>query len=172
MIFIIEDTLWSDMTQTEITEYLRNRGIEYSLLEHDSDALTSEKAAEIRDVALVEMIKSMVFLDDQRDVIVAIVPAEMKVDLGALRDTANISSLKFADEEVIEGELGYTIGAIPPFFPDNDCPIYVDSEIFQNNKVNFSSGRPDAGVEVELSEFERILEDFNTERASIGDPQE
>ncbi|ELZ48969.1 hypothetical protein C464_06145 [Halorubrum coriense DSM 10284] len=118
------------------------------------------------------MIKSMVFLDDQREVVVAIVPAERKVDLGALRETANISSLKFADEEVIEEDLGYTIGAIPPFFPDNDCPIYVDTEIFQNNKINFSSGRPDAGVEVEISEFERILEEFDTERASIGDPPE
>ncbi|QRG24140.1 aminoacyl-tRNA deacylase [Halorubrum coriense] len=160
------------MTQTEITEYLHDREIEYSLLEHNSDALTSEKAAELRNVPLVEMIKSMVFLDDQREVVVAIVPAERKVDLGALRETANISSLKFADEEVIEEDLGYTIGAIPPFFPDNDCPIYVDTEIFQNNKINFSSGRPDAGVEVEISEFERILEEFDTERASIGDPPE
>ncbi|KKF39665.1 hypothetical protein FK85_26825 [Halorubrum saccharovorum] len=104
------------MIHTEITEYLRKRGIEYTLLEHDGNALTSEKAAELRNVSLVEMIKSMVFLNDQREVIVAIVPAEEKVDLGALRETANISSLKFADEEVIEDDLGYTIGAIPPFF--------------------------------------------------------
>ena len=160
------------MRHTEITEYLRKRGIEYTLLEHDSNVLTSEKAAELRNVPLVEMIKSMVFLNDQREVIVAIVPAERKVDLGALRETADISSLKFADEEVIEDDLGYTVGAIPPFFPDKDCPIYVDSEIFQNNKVNFSSGRPDAGIEVEIDEFERILEEFNTANASIGDPLE
>jgi len=158
------------MVHTEITEYLRTRGIEYTLLEHDTDALTSEKAAELRDVPLIEMIKSMVFLNDQREVIAAIVPAERKVDLGALRETANVSSLKFADEEVIEDELGYTIGAIPPFFPDKDRPIYIDSEIFQNDRVNFSSGRPDAGVEVEIGEFERILEEFNTETASIGGP--
>lgn len=142
------------------------------MLEHDSDALTSEKAAEVRNVPLVEMIKSMVFLNDQREVIVVIVPAERKVDLGALRETADISSLKFADEEVIQDDLGFTIGAIPPFFPDKDCPIYVDSEIFQNEKVNFSSGRPDAGVEVEIDEFERILEEFDTEKASVGTPPE
>ncbi|WP_147441196.1 hypothetical protein [Halorubrum sp. Atlit-26R] len=49
-----------------------------------------------------------------------------------------------------------------------DCPIYVDSKIFQNDKVNFSSGRPDAGVEVKIAEFERILGVFDTEKASIG----
>ena len=156
------------MVETEITDYLRNHGLSYTVLEHDSDALTSEKAAELRDVPLDEMIKSMVFLNDQRDVIVAAVPAETRVDLAALKEIANIGSLKFADEEIIEDELGYTIGAIPPFFPGKDRPIYVDSEIFRNDKVNFSSGRPDAGIEIGIDGFRRVMEQFNTESGSIG----
>ncbi|MFC5277556.1 aminoacyl-tRNA deacylase [Halorubrum rubrum] len=156
------------MVRTEITDYLRERGIEYELLEHSDDAVTSEKAAKLRDVPLAEMVKSMVFLDDDREVVVAIVPAERKVDLGSLREIADIDSLKFADEEVIEDDLGYTIGAIPPFFPGRDCPIYMDADIFRNDEVNFSSGRPDAGIEVETRAFRTVLDEFDAERGSIG----
>ncbi|OYR48473.1 hypothetical protein DJ73_19265 [Halorubrum sp. Ea1] len=156
------------MKDTAITAYLRDQKIDYTVLEHDTDAFTSESAATVRNVPLAEMIKSMVFLDDHRDVVVALVPAEQKVDLRALKDTANISSLKFADEVTIEDELGYTIGAIPPFFPKNDPPIYVDTAILQNDTVNFSSGRPDAGIEVSVSDFRKILSAFTTETASIG----
>jgi prolyl-tRNA editing enzyme YbaK/EbsC (Cys-tRNA(Pro) deacylase) len=156
------------MVRTEITDYLRDRGIEYELLEHGDDALTSEKAAELRDVPLAEMVKSMVFLDDDREVVVAVVPAERNVDLGSLRAIADIDSLKFADEEVIEGDLGYTIGAIPPFFPGRDCPIYMDSDVLRNDEVNFSSGRPDAGIEVEIRAFRKVMDEFDAERGAIG----
>ncbi|MFB6187591.1 MAG: aminoacyl-tRNA deacylase [Halobacteriaceae archaeon] len=157
------------MVETEIVEYLDEHGIEYDVLEHGEEALTSEKAAELRGVPLDEMIKTMVFLDDNREVVIAVVPANKKVDLGSLKEEANIGSLKFADEDVIEDKMGYTVGAIPPFFPDEDYPIYMDSKIFWNDQVNFSSGVPEAGIEVELSSFRKIMEEFGATKAPVAE---
>lgn len=157
------------MVETEIVEYLDERDIEYDVLEHGEEALTSEKAAELRGVPLDEMIKTMVFLDDNREVVIAVVPANKKVDLSALKDEANIGSLKFADEDIIEDKLGYIIGAIPPFFPGKNYPIYMDSKIFWNDQVNFSSGVPEAGIEIELSSFRKIMEEFGATKAPVAE---
>lgn len=156
------------MVDTEVTEFLDGRGVDYRVLAHEDDAFTSREAAALRDVPLEEMVKAMVFLDDSRKIVIAAVTADRKVDLASLKEAASIESLKFADESDIVEELGYEVGAIPPFVPGRNVPIFVDGEILRNETVNFSSGMPDAGIEVERDVFVEILDSFPVDVVEIS----
>jgi Cys-tRNA(Pro) deacylase len=155
--------------ETNITRYLSSNDIYYQLLEHAKPAFTSQEAAELRNVEISEMVKSMVFLDDNREILVVVLPATQRVDLKRLKTVANINSLKFADESDIEERLGYEVGAIPPFFPKKDVPIFVDVDVLSNERVNFSSGKPEAGIELNADAFKDILDNFNTTYEQVGE---
>lgn len=156
--------------RTEITNFLEEKGIEYNLLQHEEPALTCEKAAKERDVPLDEMIKSMIFLDGDERILVAVVTANREVDLKNLKEESNTKNLKFAGEEDVREKLDYKMGAIPPFFPEkkDKSRVFVDSKVFWNDKVNFSSGDPSAGIEISLRDFRNIMEIFEATKANIS----
>ena len=107
--------------KANITKYLSSNDIDYELLEHTEPAFTSQEAAELRNVELSKVVKSMIFLYDDREILIVVLSSNKTNRFETTQECRIYDRLEFADESDIEERLGYEVDAIPPFSLNPRC---------------------------------------------------
>ncbi len=135
--------------ETNITNLLDTKGINYKLLPHTIPVFTCEDAAKERKVPMDEMIKCILLVDKGKKYYLACLTSDKKLNPQKARELVGCSRLSFAQKKDIEEVLGYQLGAIPPLLLKVTIPILFDNTILKKEKVNISSGNPLAGIELD-----------------------
>jgi prolyl-tRNA editing enzyme YbaK/EbsC (Cys-tRNA(Pro) deacylase) len=138
---------------TPITKFLDSKGIPYRFLPHKKPAFTCEDAAKERGVPLGEMVKCILLVDKKKSPFLVCMASNKMIDTKAVRAFLGCLRLSFASKEETGELLGYEVGAIPPLLLKTDIPILFDNSIAKKEKVNISSGIPEAGVELSLQDL-------------------
>ena len=144
---------------TKVTEYLDRLRIPYKIKHHAKPVFTSEDAARERGVRLSQIIKTMLLID-QKNVVVAVLPAHKKLDLKKLKKLSGNKNLHFMDKESVEKEANLVVGAIAPVAEMlKGMAIFVDPLVFDEDPVDISSGDPKAGVELHRDDLRTLLKE-------------
>lgn len=144
--------------KTPITEKLDQLHIDYTVKPHSQPVYTSEDAARERGVRLSQIVKTMLLIDRNENMVVAVLPGDKKLNLKKLKKLMGVKDLKFLDRETVEQRLGLVAGAIAPiadFF--SGVPLFVDPAVFEEDFVDISSGDPRAGVELTKETLRLLL---------------
>src|SRR5438094_6295271 len=96
-----------------IGSLLRERGVSFTVLRHEP-VFTSEQAAAVRGTPLASGAKALV-LKAGEQFVMAVLPADRKLDSGKTRAALGVKSLRFADRAEVERLTGLQPGSIPPF---------------------------------------------------------
>jgi Cys-tRNA(Pro) deacylase len=143
---------------TAITRKLDQLKIKYKIKPHRMPAFTSEDAARERCVRLSQIVKTMLLMDGSGRIVVAVLPGNRRLDIKALKKVTKAKDLRFVDREIIERRLGFVTGAIAPIAEFLEgMLIFVDPSVFIEEMVDISSGDPRAGLELNSSDFEKLL---------------
>jgi len=143
--------------KTTVTEYLDERQMKYEIKYHSKPVFTSEEAATERGVNLSQVVKTMV-LTDSSQIMLAVLPANRRLDLKKARKMTGSKNLQFASKDLIENRFGLVIGAIAPFGNKFEgIAVYVDSAIFDEEVLDISSGDPRAGLELHRDTLRTLL---------------
>ena len=94
-------------------ERLQQSGVPFTVLRH-SPVFTSEQAAAIRGTSLASGAKALI-LKAQEHFVLAVLPADRKLDSRLARAALQVKGLRFANREEVEQLTGLQPGAIPPF---------------------------------------------------------
>ena len=143
--------------RTKITEFLDERRVSYSVKYHNILVFTSEDAAVQRGVRLSQIVKTML-LHDGEQVVVAVLPADKRLDIKRLKKLSGHGNLQFMDKESIERKTELIVGAIAPIGKGLEgIPIFVDPSVFNEEFLDISSGAPNAGLELHRDVLKGLL---------------
>jgi len=134
---------------------------------------TAEDAARAVGCPLGAIVKSLLFLAEERPVLV-LASGDRQVDTAKLAKLLGIGrkKLKMADAEAVRRHTSYAVGGVPPLGHPQCLPTYVDSELARFDTLYAAAGSADALFAIERDELLRVaagrLADIAREVSSGG----
>jgi prolyl-tRNA editing enzyme YbaK/EbsC (Cys-tRNA(Pro) deacylase) len=121
-------------TAARLAERLRRRGLSIEVTTLDDSAHTAKLAAAALNVEVGQIVKSLVFLRDERPVVV-LCAGDRRVDAGRLR-------LAPASPDRVRAVTGFSIGGVPPLGHDVALETVIDESLRRFSVVWAAAGTP------------------------------
>ncbi len=132
-------------------ERLQTGGVAFTVLRHEP-VYTSEQAAAVRGVPLASGAKALVLKAGDAFVL-AVVPADRKLDSKKARAALGSRSIRFATREEVEQLTGLQPGSIPPFGSLFGLPTWCDPALGENATINFNAGDHAISVQMTYADY-------------------
>ena len=139
--------------QTPALTYLATTGLTYEVV-RTRPASTVEEAAELRQVPVAAILKTIVVRRAEDDYVFVLVPGDRAIEWGALRKHLGVRRLSLPDSEDARAVTGYERGTITPFGARHRWPVVADARISTLERVSIGGG--DHGVSVSIRAGELI----------------
>jgi prolyl-tRNA editing enzyme YbaK/EbsC (Cys-tRNA(Pro) deacylase) len=136
------------------TESARTLGVEPRILRFPEGTKTASAAAEAIGCDVAQIVKSLVFLADDRAVI-AFTSGANRVDPAKLAEVAGASEARRASSEEARAATGFAVGGTPPFGHPARLPAYIDPTLLAFQQVWAAAGTPDSVFPLPPSELVR-----------------
>lgn len=137
-----------------IEEKLTTASVPVTVLRH-RPVFTSEEAAAVRGVPLASGAKALVLKAGERFVM-AIIPADRKLDSKKAREAFGVKALRFATREEVEELTGLQPGSIPPFGSLFGLPTHCDPALAEQASINFNAGDHAVSVQMTYADYLRV----------------
>jgi prolyl-tRNA editing enzyme YbaK/EbsC (Cys-tRNA(Pro) deacylase) len=135
--------------------WLLQEGVNFREVQH-APTLTSEDSARARGEELRVGGKALLMRCDA-EFALFVLPADRKVDSGAIRRELNLRKLRFASREELADLTGLVPGSVPPFGrPILSFPLYVDLAIRSNDRIAFNAGSLTDSMILALDDYLRL----------------
>jgi Ala-tRNA(Pro) deacylase len=141
----------SESVFERLRTWLEQSGVAFTVLRHEP-VFTSEQAAAVRGTPLSSGAKALVLKAGER-FIVAILPADRKLDSRKARDGLGVKALRFATKEEVLELTGLQPGSIPPFGSLFNLPTYCDPALADNPSINFNAGDHSISVQMSYADY-------------------
>ena len=130
----------------------KKAGVSYQTheYEHDGNAPSyGEEAAEKLGVEAAGIFKTLVVEADGGQLVVAVVPVLMSLDLKAAASALRVKKLKMADKTLVQRTTGYVLGGVSPLGQKKLLRTLIDQSAESLVTMHFSGGR--RGLEIEMA---------------------
>lgn len=150
-----------------IKELLEKNKIPYQLKTHPPTR-TSEESAFHRGEPLKIGAKAMVMKTDT-EFIMAVLPADRKIDSNAIKKILTTKNLRFASPEELLKLTGLVPGAIPPFGSLFNIPMIVDKSLLEVEYMAFNAGSLEKSIKMKTKEYVELVkprvEEFSVKKS-------
>jgi Ala-tRNA(Pro) deacylase len=148
-----------DETHERLLELLRRHGADYRLIDHPPEGRT-EAVSKLRGHAAREAAKCIVLRvkvgKKQSRYVLAVVPGDRRVDLGAVKALFGGTYAGFADAETAERLAGSVAGTVLPFTLDSNLELIVDPDLLTVPVLYFNAARLNQSVALNAEDYTRI----------------
>jgi Cys-tRNA(Pro) deacylase len=146
--------VWPE-TVERVAAFLRAAGAESRVEEFEEETATAEAAAKAIGRDASEIVKSLVFLCDDRPV-VALVPGDRRADTGKIARASGAAAARIARGDEVAKITGFAPGAVAPFpLPQVDA-ILIERTLLSHDAVWVGAGSPRHLVSLPTPELIRI----------------
>lgn len=144
------------MPVKNVKEFLEKHHVKYVSMSH-SPAFTSQEIAAAAHVSGRDLAKTVVIKVDGKLAMV-VVPANHQVNFSRLRKETGAKSVDLASESEFKDKFkGCEVGAMPPFGPLYDMPVYLADELSRHDQIVFNAGSHSELVQMKEPDFERMV---------------
>jgi Cys-tRNA(Pro) deacylase len=91
----------------------------------------AHEASQVSGVALSEIVKTIVFVDQDLKPMLAVVRGDRNVSRHKLEHYSNSKSVRLASDEMAKAATGYPTGGIPPVGHKKKLPVFIDRGVMQ-----------------------------------------
>jgi Ala-tRNA(Pro) deacylase len=137
-----------------LQEKLQQGGATFTVLRHEP-VYTSEQAAAVRGTSLASGAKALV-LKAGDGFVMAVLPADRKLDSRKARSALGAKALRFASREEVEQLTSLQPGSIPPFGSLFELRTYCDPALAENPSINFNAGDHAISVQMTYADYTRL----------------
>lgn len=153
------------MALQKLKEFLEREHVKYITLEH-SPAFTAQEVAASAHVSGKEMAKTVVVHLD-KELAMAVLPANQKVSLPELREAAGGVTARFASEDEFKDLFpDCEVGAMPPFGNLYGMDVFLATPLTEDEEIAFNAGSHTELIKMPFRDFERLVQpmvaDFST----------
>lgn len=142
-----------------VIELLKERDVEFQVCPH-AEARDAQRLAQALHVCGKHVIKAVMLKADQGFAyVVALVPADKRVNLDKLSKAMGGSRLEVAsEEEVVRHCPDCEPGVLPPFGSEYGMQTWVDSSLVHENEVFFEANTHHDAVRMRFEDFRKMEE--------------
>jgi len=123
----------------EVKQFLLENDLSTGFVRLEQSALTSDDAARSLSTDLQSVVKSLVFINGDRPIIV-LVGGDQRVDEGKLSEACGGTPIRRASPTEARRSTGFSVGAIPPFGHINLLYTLVDQHLLTRRTLYASAG--------------------------------
>lgn len=144
------------MISKKLKEFLDQKGISYSVFQHE-EAFTAQELAAISHIPGREMVKVVILVGNGRHFMV-VLPASYRVDLEELKGILKVENLRLSTEEEF-GKLfpDCEIGAMPPFGNLYNIETYVDRILTEDETIVFLAGNHRESIKMKYKDYDEAV---------------
>jgi Ala-tRNA(Pro) deacylase len=123
-----------------VHRYLDEQGVAHDVVDHEQ-TFSAAQEAKAAGVPPDHAAKTMVLRED-REYMLAVIPASHRLDLHKVRDALEASSgLRLASEAEMEADFAvFDVGAVPPLGPVEPTASAVDERLLEHDRILCSGG--------------------------------
>lgn len=134
----------------KLKRFLEQNDVETDFYEFSESTLTADDAAEQLEVEPERIVKSLIFMDENSNPLLAIVPGEERADEDKLSKIHG-EDIRMAKAREVEDFTGYKIGEVPPV--SLGLPTFADSEVIEFETVIAGGGSTHTLVELRVEDI-------------------
>lgn len=116
---------------------------------------TAEDAANAIGCEVAAIVKSLVFVVDDEPV-VALVPGDLRLDLGKLSGAAGGGKARRASLDEVREATGFAAGGTPPFGHATELRVFADPNLKRNDPVWAAAGTPTTVFPISITDLDRL----------------
>ncbi len=139
-------------TYTKLIALLDDNHAEYRLIDHEPQGQTDLVSA-MRGHHPSEAAKCN---KKQKKFVLAVVPGDKRVSLGAIKTLFNGIYVGFASSDVAEELAGSVSGTVLPFSFNPELELIVDPILLQNETLYFNAARLDRSLALNTADYKTI----------------
>lgn len=144
------------MPVKKLKEFLDSQKVKYVSMTH-SPAFTSQEIAAAAHVSGRQLAKTVIVKMDGKFAMI-VLPANDQVNFSKFREAAKCSEVDLASEsEFKEKFSGCEVGAMPPFGNLYDMPVFVSSELKDQDQIVFNAGSHSELMQLSYKDFEKMV---------------
>ncbi len=144
------------MPAKKLKEFLDSEKVKYVTIGH-SVAYTAQEIAASAHIPGQELAKTVVVKLDG-EMVLAVLPATVRVDLELLRKASGAKSAELARENEFAGIFpGCELGAMPPFGNLYGLEVFVAQRLTEDEQISFNAGTHTELIQLSYADFERLV---------------
>jgi Ala-tRNA(Pro) deacylase len=144
------------MIASSVSDFLRNRGIPFTVVTHRT-AFTAAEEAAVMHVPGRMWAKTVVCIADGEPVL-AVLPAHYSIDVERLRALVGATALRLANEvELAPLYPECELGAMPPLGPLYGQRVFLDQAMVEDEEIVFNAGTHTDAIRMKLQDFSRLV---------------
>ena len=124
-----------------VIDAARGLGLEIEVREFPEGTRTAEDAARAIGVSTGQIVKTLIFMADDRPVI-CFVSGSNRLDTARLAAAAGATEVRRANAEEVREATGFAVGGVPPFGHATPVAVYCDPDLLQHEAVWAAGGTP------------------------------
>ena len=114
------------------------------------------EASRASGVALSEIVKTIVFVDQDSKPMIAVVTGDCNISRHKLQDWAKSKSVRIAPDDVARAATGYPTGGIPPVGHKKELPVFIDERVVRHEYVWCGGGARSKLVRLRSADIVRL----------------
>ena len=146
------DTPKKSGSAQRVRAFLTLHGLGEEIFEFEQSTKTAREAADAMGCDLGQIVKTLVFVVDDRPVI-ALVAGDRKGDGDAIGTLMGGGEARFADAETVRSATGYAIGGVSPFALPEDVPVFFDDSLERFEMLYPAAGTPTSMVRMRRTDL-------------------
>jgi Ala-tRNA(Pro) deacylase len=144
------------MPVRKLEEFLDGKGINYVRITHSTAYTAQETAASVQ-IPGKGLAKTVILKTDGK-MIMAVLPASRKLDLGLLREAVGLNKLEIANETEFKDIFPECdIGAMPPFGNLYGMDVISERILAENEEIAFNAGSHTEVVKLSYKDFLELV---------------
>jgi Ala-tRNA(Pro) deacylase len=155
------------MPVRKLEEFLDGKGINYVRITH-STAYTAQETAVAAQIPGKGLAKTVILKTDGK-MIMAVLPASRKLDLGLLREAIGANTVEIANETEFKDMFPECdIGAMPPFGNLYGMDVISERILAENEEIAFNAGSHTELVKLSYKDFLELVKPKVASFSSTG----
>lgn len=151
----------ADDAYAKLIGLLDEHGARYRTIDHEPEGAT-EAVSRMRGNELAQAAKCIVVMvkigKKTTRYVLAVVPGDRRVDLGAIKSLLGGSYVAFASPNIAERLAGSVSGTILPFSFGEQLELVVDPDLLRHPEIFFNAARLDRSLALATSDYRSIAE--------------
>lgn len=129
-----------------VRDYFRARSLDIEIHELPESTRTAQLAAEAVGCELGQIVKSLVFVLDERDTVLALVAGDRRADPFKIARALRASTVRIANANEVRARTGFSIGGVAPVAHTSDeiKAKLLDESLLRFETVWAAAGTPNA----------------------------
>ncbi|MGB8643665.1 MAG: YbaK/EbsC family protein [Anaerolineae bacterium] len=143
-----------------VRDYLHALNSPIEVQELPNSTRTAQLAAEAVGSQLGQIVKSLIFIDEQDHTILALVAGDRRADPARIASVLGVQSVRIANAEEVRARTGYAIGGVPPVAhaEGNLHQTLMDRSLLRFDKVWAAAGAPNAVFPIERARLAELAD--------------